>query len=137
MVFCKTATIYLVMGTMLLCPYRCLAQAAAVPGTAPPAGCCRGCRSSTSESCNDRPRESNSGIQGGTCLCQGAVLQSPAAPPSHDNGLAAFVPVDALPALARSSILAGSLFAVEHTVCHFPAANSGREVRALIESLLL
>lgn len=137
MVFSRTATIYLVVGTMLLCPYRCLAQAAAVPGTACLAGCCRGCQLSASESCKDRPSESDSGIQGETCLCHGAVLHSPAAPPSHDNGLAAFVPVDALPALARSSIFADSLFAGKHTVCHFPAVNSGREVRALIESLLL
>ncbi len=139
--FRRRATIYVVIGTLLFCPYSCLGRATAVAETASLVHDCRGddCCGPlpSSESGRDRPNPSDSGAQSGTCLCHGAVLQSPTTPQTHDNGLAAFVPVDALLGVARSSILADSLFAVEHTACHFPAVNSGREVRALIESLLL
>jgi len=57
--------------------------------------------------------------------------------PGVDAGPAAFVAVDDLLAVIRPPIFSDCLFAVEHTICHFPAADSGREVRALIESLLL
>jgi hypothetical protein len=43
---------------------------------------------------------------------------------------------DCLP-LAKSLIHADPLFAIVHHSCQFPAADSGREVRALIESFLL
>ena len=139
--FRRRATIYVVIGTLLLCPYSCLGQATVVAETSSFSHDCRDddCCGPLpdSESSGDRPNPSDSGTQGRTCLCHGAVLQSPMTPPSHDNGLASFVSVEALLALARSSILADSLFLVEHTACHFPAVNSGREVRALIESLLL
>jgi hypothetical protein len=54
-----------------------------------------------------------------------------------DAAPVAFVTVDDLPAVNGSSGFADRRFAVEHTICHFPAADSGREVRALIASLLL
>ena len=139
--FRRRATIYVVMGTLLLCPYSCLGRITAVAETANVAHDCRGddCCGPLpgSESGGNRPNPSDSGSQCGTCLCHGAVLQSPTIPPAYDNELTAILPVDVLLALTNSSILADSLFAVEHTVCHFPAADSGREVRALIESLLL
>ena len=135
----RRATIYVVIGTLLLCPYTCLGRAVAVAETAdcvrdcPDDDCCS--PTPTPDSGKDRPSDSSG--QGGSCLCHGAVLQSPAILPGVDAGPAVFVAVDDLLALTRSSIFADSLFAVEHTICHFPAADSGREVRALIESLLL
>jgi len=39
--------------------------------------------------------------------------------------------------LARNSIGLDYGFSAERAACHFPAAESGREVRALIESFLL
>ena len=139
MAFRSTATIYLLVGTLLFCPYLCLPRAAA-NGTASLArdyqgDCC--CPSPASGPNGDRPGNSGSKTQGGNCLCHGAVLQSPTISPSLDIALAAFLPIGDLLAVAKSFVCGGDLFAVEHTVCHFPAADSGREVRALIESLLL
>ena len=139
MSFHRRATIYVVIGTLLLCPYTCLGRAAAVAATVdsvrdcPDDDCCS--PTPTPDSGKDRPNDS--GRQGGSCLCHGAVLQSPAIFPDVDASPVAFMVADDLLAVTRSSIFADSLFAVEHTICHFPAADSGREVRALIESLLL
>lgn len=139
MAFRRTATIHVLVGTLVVCPYFCLPQAAA-NGTASLARDCQGdrcCPSPASVPNGDRPGDSDSRTQGGDCLCHGAVLQLPATPPSLDHGPAAFLPVDNLLAAAKSSVVGGTLFAAEHTACHFPAADSGRELRALIESLLL
>jgi hypothetical protein len=57
--------------------------------------------------------------------------------PGIDATPATFVAMEDLQAVTRSSLVPASLVAVEHTACHFPVADSGREVRALIESLLL
>jgi len=57
--------------------------------------------------------------------------------PDVEAGPPALVAIDDLLGATRSSIFPDSVFAVEHAICHFPAANSGREVRALIEALLL
>lgn len=129
-------TIYVVVGILVLCPYTCLGRTAAVVETVDCAqsdDCCS--PPPASDSGKDRP--SDSSRRGGSCLCHGAVLQSPAILPCVDAGPATFVAVDDLQAVTRSSLFCDSLFAVAHTVCHFPAADSGRAVRALIESLLL
>lgn len=139
MTFRSTATIYLLVGTLLVCPYFCLPWAAANETACLARGCQgdRCCPSPASVPNGDRPGDSDSRTQGGDCLCHGAVLQSPTTPPSLDSGLAAFLSVNDLLVAARSSILGDNQFAVAHTACHFPSADSGREVRALIESLLL
>jgi len=138
--FNRTATIYVIVGTLLFCPYICFIQAGAIQGTSccvrdnRVSDCC--CPSPASEPGKDRP--SNPETEGGTCLCHGAVLQSPTTLPSLDIMPTVFLPSDDLLSTAKSSsVLGDDLFAVEHAVCHFPAADSGREVRALIESLLL
>jgi hypothetical protein len=137
--FPRRTTIYVVIGTLLLCPYTCLGRAAVVAETA---GCARDCPDDdccpptpASDSGKDRP--SDSGRQGGACLCHGAVLQSPASVPEVDAGPAAPVAAADLPAVTRSSLFGDRLFAVGHSICHFPSADSGRAVRALIASLLL
>ena len=139
--FRRRATVFIIIGTLLFCPYTCLGRAAAATETDSLAHDCRGddCCGSLpgSGAGGDRPKPSHSGAQGGSCLCHGAVLQSPAIMPGVDAGPVAFVAVDDLLAMTRSSIFPYSLFAVEHTICHFPAADSGREVRALIASFLL
>jgi hypothetical protein len=143
----RAAVAGLAVAVLLVCPYVCIGQT----------GAARAGKEHTRQSwCNccgpnqpapdqpegnqpgrDRPSDSGSGTQGGDCLCHGAVLQSPPTLPSFDHGPAAFLPVDDLPATAESSIFGDSLFAVEHTACQFASADSGRKVRALIESLLL
>lgn len=139
MVFRRMATIYVLVGTMLFCPYLCLPQATA-NGTAGLACECQGdrcCPSPATAPSGEQPDDSGSKTQGGNCLCHGAVLQSPTSLPSLDIAFSALLPIGDLLAEAKSSVCGGNLFALAHTVCHFPAADSGREVRALIESLLL
>jgi len=140
MAFRRTATIHLLVGTMLFCPYLCLPKATAKESDRQTCGsliedhCCPPPASGAS---GDRPGDSDSKTQGGNCLCHGAVLQSPTTLPSLDIAFAAFLPIGNLLAVAKSSVCGSDLFAIEHTVCHFPDADSGREVRALIESFLL
>jgi len=140
MACCWRVTAYVILVTLLLCPYLCLGRVATACGTDFAANDCRDddccCPSPVSDSNKDRPRDSDSGRQGGTCLCHGAVLQPPIILPSVDAGFATFAAVDELSA-ATSSIFVDRLFAVEHAMRHFSAADSGRAVRALIESLLL
>jgi hypothetical protein len=124
---------------MLFCPYLCLPQARA-NGTAALACECREdhcCPSPTSVPGGNESDDSGSTAQGGDCLCHGAVLLSPPTPPSLDVALAVFLPIGDLRTVARSSVRGGNVGAVEHMVCHFAAATSGRAVRALIESFLL
>jgi hypothetical protein len=137
----RIATTWTVAATMLLCPFICLVRASATLDSA--AGghqkqvthsccACSGC-----EGHKKAPCQRDSDRQGGTCLCHGAVLQSPTMPPSFDLGTVVFLSSDDLLSSAKSAILADSLFAVEHPACHFPFADSGQELRALIESFLL
>ena len=140
MSFYRTATIYTVIVALLFCPYICFIRAGAIQGASCRVRANRVCHccspSPTSEPGKDRPN--NSKTEGGNCLCHGAVLQSPTILPSLDIIPTVFMPGDDLLSTAKSSsVLGDDLFAVEHAVCHFPAADSGREVRALIESLLL
>ena len=139
MSFCRGATIYVVIATLLLCPYTCLGRAAAVVEAADCAQNCLDddCCAATPASDSGKDRPSDSGRQGGNCLCHGAVLQSPAIVPGVDAGPVTFVAVDDLLAVTTSYVFSVSLFAAEHTTCHFPAADSGRAVCVLIESLLL
>ena len=141
MAFRRAATVYVLVGTLLFCPYLCLPRAAAKePGRHACDGliedhCCPSPSPSSGPN-GDRPGDSGSKAQGGNCLCHGAVLQSPTTLPSLDIAFAALLPIGDL-AVAKSSVCGGNFFAVEQTVCHFPAADSGREVRALIASFLL
>lgn len=138
----RRATIYVVIGTLLLCPYTCLGRAAAAAESldcacnSPHDDCCD-CCSPTPASHSGQNRPSDSSRQGGNCLCHGAVLQSPAIVPGVDAGPMMFVTAADLPIATQSSIFVDGLFAVERSACHFAAADSGRAVRALISSFLL
>jgi hypothetical protein len=70
------------------------------------------------------------------CLCHGAVMDRPAALPSPDAGIVSLLPLDGM-LLASGSFIAEDRLLTGQAACHFPSADSGREVRALIESLLL
>ena len=70
------------------------------------------------------------------CLCHGAVLDRPTAPPSPDSGIVGLLPLGGMLLLAASSFV-GDRLLTGQAACHFASAASGREVRALIESLLL
>jgi hypothetical protein len=63
------------------------------------------------------------------------VVQQSIQPPSPLAGLAILVGIEDTLAHAPTSCF--DRVPVPRTACHFPAADSGRKVRALIESLLL
>jgi len=56
--------------------------------------------------------------------------------PTLDSAIVTLLPLDAV-LLVRGSFAVERGFSTEQAACHFPVADSGREVRALIESLLL
>jgi len=134
----QTATVYLLVAVLLACPFPCLAQAAGSMGvcatndcTATDACCCpssEGGKEQSNDPCSD---------QGcGTCLCHGAVMDRPAVVPSPDPGIVSLMPSAAV-LLAGESLFAEDRHFTGQAACHFPSADSGRQVRALIESLLL
>jgi hypothetical protein len=74
--------------------------------------------------------------QGGTCLCHGAILEHCGHPIINDTGLVALMPVEVMLIPGRSFV-ANSGLLLERAACHFHTAESGRKVRALIESFLI
>jgi hypothetical protein len=56
--------------------------------------------------------------------------------PDPDSAFATYLPLDDL-LMVRDSFAVEQGFSIEQIACHFPVADSGREVRALIESFLL
>jgi hypothetical protein len=72
----------------------------------------------------------------GMCLCHGAVVNRHVEMPRLDQAVVAFVSLGAV-ALIQVPLDIESGFSTPRTACHFPAAVSGRELRALIESFLL
>lgn len=129
------------MAVLLACPLVCLSHAAAsaeaqaslAVGSRAGCDCCSG-------SC---PRDSNDGSgkpdsrQGsGTCLCHGAVMDRHVEMPIPDHAFVTCLPSDAM-AVAAEPLDSDARFVTERAACHFPVADSGREVRALIASLLL
>lgn len=134
----RTAAVCLLVAVLVACPFPCLAQAAAsVVGCA--VGNCAttdACSCPASDRDDERSDDPCSDPDSGTCLCHGAVMDRPAALPSPDAGIVSLVPLDGMvlvgePFFGEDCLLAGQ------AACHFPSADSGREVRALIESLLL
>lgn len=134
----QTATVYLLVAVLLACPFPCLAEAAASVGGCAVGDCATtdACACPASESGNERSDEPCSDAGSGMCLCHGAVMDRPAALPSPDAGIVSLLPLDGM-LLASGSFIAEDRLLTGQAACHFPSADSGREVRALIESLLL
>jgi hypothetical protein len=65
------------------------------------------------------------------------VLQTPTMPTNPNAGPVLFILIDNFLGSVTSVIHTDPLFAAVHHSCQFPDADSGREVRALIESFLL
>jgi hypothetical protein len=138
----RVATIHAVVGVLLACPFVCLshaaaaaagAQASAAVGGQSGCDCCSGSCPGGSKDCPGKP-DSRQG--GGTCLCHGAVMDRHVVSPDPGLAVVTFLLPDAM--LQRGEPLTIEQgFLTERVSCHFPAADSGREVRALIASLLL
>ncbi|MGA2799579.1 MAG: hypothetical protein ABSE63_18510 [Thermoguttaceae bacterium] len=137
----RTATVYTLVCLLLVCPYPCLARAANA--------CCEGtekdcdcqdrdpcCPADSSETGDIPPGNPDCCTQGGTCLCHGAILEHCAHPIIIDVGLVAPLSVEALLIPAQSFVVDNAILP-ERAACHFHSAESGRKVRALIESFLI
>lgn len=134
----KTATVYLLVAVLLVCPFPCLTQAAANVGDCAVGDCAttEACSCPESDRGNERPDDPCSDPGSGTCLCHGAVMDARAALPSPDDGIVSLLPLDGMLFAGESFFVEDRLLAGQ-AACHFPSVDSGREVRALIESLLL
>jgi hypothetical protein len=134
----RKATVCLLVAVLLLCPFACLPHAASDLGKSVARNCLRGDTCSCPASDRDEgPLDAPCSIPGGgTCLCHGAFVDHPAALPSPDDGIVSLLPLDGMPAAGECFFTEDGLLA-ERVACHFPSADSGREVRALIQSLLL
>ena len=141
---CMTAfrigTVHLLAAILLACPYVCLSSAAAGSGGASPCGSrsggCKCCSHPAPQGKKGGPKQPNSRPGGGVCLCHGAVVERHVEMPNPDDAAATCLPSDAM-LLLGTPIGRNDGFSTERAACHFPAAESGRAVRALIASLLL
>jgi len=137
----RSATVYTLLCVLLVCPYPCLARAANA--------CCEGtekdcdcqdrdpcCPADSSETGDNPPGNPDCCTQGGTCLCHGAILEHCAYPIIIDAGLVAPLPVEGMLIPGQSFVVDSGLL-MERAACHFHSAESGRKVRALIESFLI
>ncbi|MCC6124351.1 MAG: hypothetical protein IT426_05290 [Pirellulales bacterium] len=135
----RVATVHLVAATMLICPYLCMSEAAAAGrGTSAlrkhsGCGCCS--RSAPGDDTNG-PGKSDSRQESGTCLCRGAVMDRHVVAADADCENVYFAAPDAIEFAGQPPIFGRSFFPLRDA-CHFPTADSGREVRALIASLLI
>jgi hypothetical protein len=144
MMIYRIVTAWVVAATMLLCPFLCLANAATPSKSTSPehrravTHACACCPASGSQSKDKEPCERDSGSQGGTCLCHGAVMDLHAKPIAVQAERGIFFLFDELFAnTAKAQLFHAN--AVRHPAsCHFVAsADRGRGIRALIESLLI
>lgn len=132
----RTATIYVLVAALLGCPFPCLAQAAAgLSASAKSSFGCDCCSRSARSPAKQCPGKSDSHQGSGTCLCHGAVADRHVVPadPGHEVVTFVSLPTSMLirvPSLAERGLL------TQWAACHFPAVDSGRQLRALIASLL-
>ena len=135
----RIATAWILMATLVLCPLACLGEAVAAHwspdvgrglGVSGPCSCC-----APSTDTQRTPGDPGPGQKGGNCLCHGAVV----ADHSSDVELQSHAVFWVIPWLPTASADAPSAIeaSAEKLACHFPNVDSGREVRALIESFLL
>ena len=138
-----TATVHLLTAILLVCPYLCLSNAAAGTATCSTRGypsggcdCCSRAVPRDSQGSKDCPEQPDSRQGSGTCLCHGAVVDRHVETPNPDHAIVTCLTPD-VAALVVDPFGLDERFSNERSACHFPAAESGREVRALIVSLLL
>lgn len=135
-----TATVHLLAAVLLACPYLCLSNASVVSAKSfmhpSPLRGCDCCSHSAPQDSKDCPSQPDSRQGSGTCLCHGAVMDRHVEMPNPDHAVVTCLPLDAMVLVGEPFGLDDG-FATERAACHFPTAQSGREVRALIESLLL
>jgi hypothetical protein len=133
----RVTTVHVVVAVLLTCPFICLAQAAGLSTSTAcdpsGCGCCPKSASGGGKECPGKPDP----YQGsGTCLCHGAVMDRHVVAPDPGHEFVGFVPLDT-GLLAQGPVADEGGLTTQRASCHFPSADSGRAVRALIVSLLL
>jgi hypothetical protein len=135
-----TATVHLLTAILLVCPYLCLSNATTGNSTRGHhlggCDCCSRSVPQDSQDSKDCPGQPDSRQGSGTCLCHGAVMDRHVEMPNPDHAVVMCLAPDAMVLVGEPFGLDNGL-STERAACHFPAAESGREVRALIASLLL
>jgi hypothetical protein len=135
----RVVVVHSVVAILLVCPFICMAEAATIGHAASllrKPSCCGCCSRSAPEDGKNAPGMPDSGQGSSTCLCHGAVMdrQIVATDASHD--LVTIVVMDALSSSCQSPTTGRYVFTDKNS-CHFPTADSGKGIRALIASLLL
>jgi hypothetical protein len=135
----RTAIVHVLVVILLACPFICLSGAAAGRHVAPSLqkqpGCSCCSQSTPSKGKND-PGKPSSRQEGGTCLCHGAVMDRHVVMPDANHEIITSIVLDDIH-LAPQPLAFGCNFFTDHIACHFPVAESGKEVRALIASFLI
>jgi hypothetical protein len=139
----RTGMAHLLTVVVLVCPYFCLPSVAGGMGKSLMCDCCEGgcdfCSDSApreNQDSKDCPEQPDSPRGNGACLCHGAVMDRHVELPSP-NDLSGFSFPFAELALAGEILGGYDRFSARMSRCHFPTAESGKAVRALIASLLL
>lgn len=133
------ATAWILIATLVVCPFACLGESVATFAASEAGHGCgtvdRCCAPSGSPTGDRGPGERDPREKGGSCLCHGAVM----ADYSSDSEFQPVSVLWAIPALSASTRCGLSTVEApaEKHACHFANVDSGREVRALIESFLL
>ncbi|MHC4180667.1 MAG: hypothetical protein ACYSWU_24470 [Planctomycetota bacterium] len=125
----------LAVAALLGCPYICLAEAG-MPQTGverPQRSCCNCCGPNQPD--QERPGGSDSQSGPRSCLCGGALVETPVRTQAPDAEILAPVVYDQIFAAAdRASANSGRAALLSS---HSPPPCSGRALRALIDSYLL
>jgi len=101
--------------------------------SAVPCDCCAPLAAQDGDGCPARPAPP---VESGTCLCHGAVMDRDVEAPDPDHAPVTFRLVDP-GTLCRDSASAAQNVATDQIRAHFTGAVSGRELRALLASLLI
>ncbi|MGA2617013.1 MAG: hypothetical protein ABSF26_05330 [Thermoguttaceae bacterium] len=135
----RATIVHFLVALVLACPYLCLPRAVGRSGQSAVQGCLEAdpcCPGADSEPCKHGPGKPGHHVCTGTCLCHGAILSRHVTPPAPDQSIASPLP----PVAGRMPgewSCGGGGSAAEPNASHFPTADSGRTLRALIQSFLL
>lgn len=120
------------IGTVLLCPYSCLVELEGGSACAQQVSC------DDQDSCCPSPKDTPAPCpaqDGSNCLCHGAVMEHVTHVPTLElqpMSVGSFSDV-----FAAESVSVRTDEGFQPSACDFAIAQSGRRIRALIESLLI
>jgi hypothetical protein len=135
----RVLSVWSIIATLVVCPLACMTKEACGSPTAAAAhagvvhSCCDRCAPSPP---HRDPADRDGCDQEGDCLCHGAVLSAPPWSVLAGQVSLPFL-LGPVPDAANESFLIPARWPADHRPCHFAAADSGRQLRALFASFLL